>query len=130
MAEEKITDTKITEPENEGITFAFEDEEGNEIECRVLYFFHAEHNDKDYMVYTTGVVGDEGEEVSAARCDLAAIEAMARGEDVEVSLEPLTTDIEWAIVADTLKRMAPDGVEVNDSEVSSAGVDLQATGEN
>ncbi len=67
MTNDQNKDAQITLPENEGITFTFEDEDGNEVECRVLYFFHSEHNDKHYMVYSTGVVGEDGEEVSAAK---------------------------------------------------------------
>ncbi len=125
MTNDQNKDAQITLPENEGITFTFEDEDGNEVECRVLYFFHSEHNDKHYMVYSTGVVGEDGEEVSAAKYDPDAMAAMAAGEDVDVALEPLTTDIEWAIVADTLKRVAPEGTDVDAADVASADVDLR-----
>ncbi len=107
------------------LTLTFEDDEGNPVQCTILYTFHAEHNDKHYMVYTTGVVSDEGEEVSEAKYDPAALEAVLRGEDAEVALEPLTEDIEWAIVADTLKRLVPDGVQVDDVDVVAEGVALQ-----
>ena len=130
MADEKDVNVEISEPESEGISFAYVDEDGNEVECRVLYFFHAEHNDKDYMVYTTGVVGEQGEEVSAARFDPAAFEAMSRGEEVDVELQPLTEEFEWAIVADTLKRLVPDGTEVDGSGVVSDDVDVQAVPDN
>lgn len=128
MADE--SNVNITEPENEGVSFAYVDEDGNEVQCRVLYFFHADHNNKDYMVYTTGVVSDQGEEVSAARFDPAAFEAMSRGEEVDVVLEPLTEEFEWAIVADTLKRLVPDGTEVDGSEVTAEDVDVMAAPEN
>lgn len=130
MVDEVNGNTEITEPGEDGISFTFLDDDGNEVECRVLYTFHAEHNDKHYLVYTTGVVGDDGEEVSAARFDPEALAAMLHGEDVEVSLEPLTEDIEWAIVADTLKQVAPEGVEVDDSDVASDAVDLQVAPKN
>ena len=116
---ENDKDVQVSEPEADGISFTFLDDDSNEVECRVLYFFHADHNNQDYLVYTTGVVGEDGEEVSAARYDPEAMAAMARGEDVEVSLQPLTEESEWALVAATLKEVAPDGVEVDASDVTS-----------
>ena len=115
MADEVNENVEITEPENDGISFAYLDEDGNEVNCQVLSYFHADHNDKYYLVYTTGVVTENGEEISAARFDPQALEAMARGEDVDGSLEPLTEEMEWALVADSLKQVVPDGVEVQDA---------------
>ena len=115
---ENDKDVQVSEPDADGISFTFLDDDGNEVECRVLYFFHADHNNQDYLVYTTGEVGEDGEEVSAARYEPAALEAMARGEDVEVSLQPLTEDAEWELVATTLRQVAPDGVEVDATDVT------------
>lgn len=130
MTETNNEDVQVTQPNANGITFAYVDETGNEVECRVLYFFHAEHNNKHYMVYTTGVVGEDGEEVSAARIDPVAFDALMAGEEADLALEPLTEDIEWAIVADTLKRVVDDDIQVDSSEVVADGVDLQVAPEN
>lgn len=129
MADENNVDMQVTDPEDGGISFTILDDDGNEVECQVLYLFHTDYNDKHYMVYTTGVVTDEGEEISAVRYDPEALDAMVRGEDVDVTLEPLTEDIEWALVADTLKQFAPD-VPVDDSEVAVEGVQLERAPEN
>ncbi len=122
MSEDQEKQTSIeAQPDDAqaGITFTIEDENGDEMECTVLYSFHMEHNDKFYLVYTTGKVDEHGDEVSAFRYNPEEFEALARGEEVAITVEPLTTEVEWAVVADTLKRLASDGSTVDASAVVS-----------
>ncbi len=110
--------------------FVMTDDEGNEVTCTVLYMFHSDHNDKDYLVYTTGVVEDDAQEVSAVIYDPQELAAAVNGEDVEVTFKPLTTELEWALVADSMKQVIPDGVNVIASDVVSDDVlDPEVPGE-
>ncbi len=107
------------QPVGAELTFTLEDDQGNEVECKMLYTFHASHNDKYYLVYTTGKQLEGGEEVSAFRYIPEELEALIKGEEVDVHLEPLATEVEWAIVADTLRRVSAEGSTVDASSVTS-----------
>lgn len=106
-------------PEGEEIQFTILDENGAELECTVLYFMTADFNGKTYMVYTVAEPGEEPEEVSAAICSPEVVKALTEGAegDLDLDLQPLTNDVEWALVADTLRRVAPDGIDINADEV-------------
>ncbi|MCI9129816.1 MAG: DUF1292 domain-containing protein [Eggerthellaceae bacterium] len=102
---------------NGPIQFTMEDADGNELECTVLYAFNSAHNGKDYMVYTIGQAGDGEQEVSAAIFDPKSMKDMVDGNGGSLELQPLTTDVEWAIVADTLKQISGEDVDVNSADV-------------
>ena len=107
------------QPAGAELTVSLEDDQGNEMQCKLLYTFHASHNDKYYLVYTIENQGEESEEVSAFRYIPEELEALIKGEDVDVHLEPLATEVEWSIVADTLRRVAAEGSTVDASSVTS-----------
>ncbi len=107
------------QPAGAELTFTLEDDQGNEMQCKLLYTFHASHNDKYYLVYTIDDQQEGTEEVSAFRYIPEELEALIKGEDVDVHLEPLATEVEWSIVADTLRRVAAEGSTVDASSVTS-----------
>lgn len=116
---EEQADQVEMQPAGAELTFSLEDDQGNEMQCKLLYTFHASHNDKHYLVYTIENQGEESEEVSAFRYIPEELEALIKGEDVDVHLEPLATEVEWSIVADTLRRVAAEGSTVDASSVTS-----------
>ncbi len=117
---EEQADQVEMQPAGAELTFSLEDDQGNEMQCKLLYTFHASHNDKYYLVYTIEDQGEESEEVSAFRYIPEELEALIKGEDVDVHLEPLATEVEWSIVADTLRRIAAEGSTVDASSVTSS----------
>ncbi len=116
---EEQADQVEMQPAGAELTFSLEDDQGNEMQCKLLYTFHASHNDKYYLVYTIENQGEESEEVSAFRYIPEELEALIKGEDVDVHLEPLATEVELSIVADTLRRVAAEGSTVDASSVTS-----------
>lgn len=71
--------------------FTIIDETGNEFLCEILFTFHSDDFDKDYVVYTIPGKEDEDEiEVSAA---------WYKEEDgAEGELFPIETEEEWELV--------------------------------
>ena len=116
---EEQADQVEMQPAGAELTFTLEDDQGNEMQCKLLYTFHASHNDKHYLVYTIDDQQEGTEEVSAFRYIPEELEALIKGEDVDVHLEPLATEVEWSIVADTLRRVAAEGSTVDASSVTS-----------
>ena len=119
MQTEEQADQVEMQPAGAELTFTLEDDQGNEMQCKLLYTFHASHNDKYYLVYTIDDQQEGTEEVSAFRYIPEELEALIKGEDVDVHLEPLATEVEWSIVADTLRRVAAEGSTVDASSVTS-----------
>ena len=116
---EEQADQVEMQPAGAELTFTLEDDQGNEMQCKLLYTFHASHNDKYYLVYTIDDQQEGTEEVSAFRYIPEELEALIKGEDVDVHLEPLATEVEWSIVADTLRRVAAEGSTGDASSVTS-----------
>ena len=73
------------------------DEEGNEVECEVLFTFNSEETNKDYMVYTDNTTDDDGSvKVYAAIFDPNA---------EKTELIPIETDREWKIIETILESI-------------------------
>ena len=85
---EEQADQVEMQPAGAELTFTLEDDQGNEMQCKLLYTFHASHNDKYYLVYTIDDQQEGTEEVSAFRYIPEELEALIKGEDVDVHLEP------------------------------------------
>jgi len=77
--------------------FTIIDENGNEFLCDILFTFHSDDYDKDYVVYTIPGKEDEDEiEVSAA---------WYKEEDgQEGELFPIEADEEWQLVEQVLQE--------------------------
>ena len=76
---EEQADQVEMQPAGAELTFSLEDDQGNEMQCKLLYTFHASHNDKYYLVYTIENRGEESEEVSSFRYITEEIEALIKG---------------------------------------------------
>lgn len=76
--------------ENNDMTFTMIDHDGKEIECDILFTFHSDETNRDYMIYTDRTVDENG------NYDLLA--AGFNPESEEFTLEPIETDREWEII--------------------------------
>lgn len=75
--------------------FTVVDENGNETLCEIIFTFHSDEYNKDYVIYTMpGTEDEDGIEVSAA-----AYEETADGEGL---LSAIETDAEWELVEEML----------------------------
>lgn len=91
---------------DETMTFSVFDEDGNEIECEVLFIFESEETGKNYIVYTDNTQDDDGStKVFASTYDPNMN---------EMALGPIETDKEWAIIETILTELqAESSVDLN-----------------
>ncbi len=89
--------------EFENMKFKGLDDAGNETECEVLHAFDCAETGKSYLVYTDGGTDKDG------RLRYFAASYAETGEGL--SLDPVETDAEWAIIDREL--YAADGSESN-----------------
>ena len=69
--------------------FTVLDENGNEVECEVLFTFDSEETGKNYIVYTDNTQDEEGN---------TKVYASIYNPEDTTKLEPITTDKEWKII--------------------------------
>ena len=82
--------------EEEKISFTVTDENGQEVECDVLFVFQAEENKKHYMVYTDNTVDEEGNlKIYASTFDPTA---------EEIILGEIEDDSEWDLVDKNIQQ--------------------------
>ncbi len=74
----------------------FVDENGNEVLCEILFTFHSDEFNKDYVLfYPEGEVDEEG------RINVMAA-AYKENEDGEGELFEITEDAEWKLIEEVL----------------------------
>ena len=77
--------------------FTVLDENGNEVECEVLFTFDSEETNKSYIVYTDNTTDEEGNtKVYASIFNL---------NDEKTELIPIETDREWKIIETILETI-------------------------
>lgn len=77
-------------------TFIATDEEGNDIECEVLFSFNSEETEKHYLVYTDNTTDEEGNtKVYASTFD---------PEKDEQVLETVESDEEWKLIEEVMEN--------------------------
>lgn len=92
----------------ERMTFKIFNDEGQEVECEVLFTFESNETGKNYMVYTDNSEDEEGNtKVYASIYD---------PEDKEMKLQPIETDKEWEIVETILKEIQSEIEKGNEQE--------------
>lgn len=78
-------------------TFTVIDENGNETLCEIIFTFHSEEYNKNYVIYSMPGKEEEDElEVSAA-----CYEESGENEGI---LKPIETDEEWELVEQVLEE--------------------------
>ena len=75
---------------NEEMIFTVLDENGNEMECEVVFYFHNDATDKDYLIYT------DNKTDAAGNTQLYA--SIYQPDDPNTALEPVETEAEWAAI--------------------------------
>ncbi|MBQ1496062.1 MAG: DUF1292 domain-containing protein [Bacilli bacterium] len=77
--------------------FTYIDNEGNEIECRILYTFDLEETKKNYIVYTDETLDENGKYRTYAS---------TYDPDKELSdLGPIETEKEWKLIEGILSNL-------------------------
>ena len=95
--------------ENTKMTFKVMGENGQEIECEVLFTFDSDETKKSYIAYTDNTVDENGNTKVYASI-------YTPGED-PVNLLPIETDKEWKIIEtilNTLQEQAKENAENNE----------------
>lgn len=81
--------------------FTIIDEHGNEFLCEIIFTFHSDEFEKDYVVYSIPAKADEDEmEVSAA--------CYVEHENGEGDLLPIESEQEWELVEQLLAEFEAD----------------------
>ena len=74
----------------------FVDEQGNEVLCEILFTFHSDEFNKDYVLFYP-----EGEEDEEGRINVMAA-AYKENEEGEGELFEITEDAEWKLIEEVL----------------------------
>lgn len=82
---------------NERMTFKVNDENGNEVECEVLFTFESDETKKNYIVYTDNTTDENGNTKVYASI-------YTPGEE-NTTLLPIETEKEWKIIETILEEV-------------------------
>ena len=74
----------------ERMTFNITNDEGQEVECEVLFTFESDETGKNYMVYTDNTVDEEG--------NTKVYASIYNPDEEDQTLQPIETDKEWTII--------------------------------
>ncbi len=109
-------------------TFITIDDEGNEVECEILFTFRSDKTGKDYIVYTDNTLDEDGStKVYASSYD---------PEEDDTPLLPIETDEEWALIEKIVNELSEemlmeqdgdfyfDDEDDDDDELLCQGIDL------
>ena len=77
--------------------FTVLDENGNEVECEVLFTFDSEETNKSYIVYTDNTTDEEG--------NTKVYASIFNPNDEKTELIPIETDREWKIIETILETI-------------------------
>ncbi|HPF83691.1 MAG TPA: DUF1292 domain-containing protein [Bacilli bacterium] len=92
----------------EKMTFKAINNEGQEVECEVLFTFESEETKKNYMVYTDNTTDEEG--------NIKVYASIYNPEKPESELIPIESDSEWKIIETILEQIQN---EVKDESASN-----------
>lgn len=81
----------------ERMTFNITNDEGQEVECEVLFTFESDETGKNYMVYTDNTVDEEG--------NTKVYASIYNPEEEDQTLQPIETDKEWTIIETILNEL-------------------------
>ena len=81
----------------ERMTFKIFNDEGQEIECEVLFTFESEETNKNYIVYTDNTIDEEG--------NTKVYASIYNPDEEEPKLEPIETEKEWTIIETILSEL-------------------------
>ena len=81
----------------ERMTFNITNDEGQEVECEVLFTFESAETGKNYMVYTDNTVDEEG--------NTKVYASIYNPDEEDQTLQPIETDKEWTIIETILNEL-------------------------
>ena len=81
----------------ERMTFNITNDEGQEVECEVLFTFESDETGKNYMVYTDNTVVEEG--------NTKVYASIYNPDEEDQTLQPIETDKEWTIIETILNEL-------------------------
>ncbi|MBE6139815.1 MAG: DUF1292 domain-containing protein [Firmicutes bacterium] len=81
----------------ETMTFKVINDEGQEIECEVLFTFESDETKKNYIVYTDNTIDEEG--------NTKVYASIYNPDQDETKLLPIETEKEWKIIETILEEL-------------------------
>ena len=81
----------------ERMTFNITNDEGQEVECEVLFTFESDETGKNYMVYTDNTVDEEG--------NTKVYASIYNPDEEDQTLQQIETDKEWTIIETILNEL-------------------------
>ena len=94
MDEKRLKASALNEDE---MTFTVINDDGNEIQCEVLFTFESDETHKNYIVYTDNTLDENGN---------TKVFASIYEPDVdETKLFPIETAQEWAVIENILEKL-------------------------
>ena len=94
-------DPRINDLIDADIHFLITDEDGEDIDCTVLFIYDCEQTGKHYLVYAENSDAEGNEQSAGADANVIAeedIERFLAGERDGVDLEPVESDEEWDLI--------------------------------
>ena len=82
---------------DETMTFKVINDEGQEVECEVLFTFESEETKKSYIVYTDNTIDEEG--------NTKVYASIYNPDEDETKLLPIETEKEWKIIETILEEL-------------------------
>ena len=82
---------------DETMTFKVINDEGQEVECEVLFTFESDETKKNYIVYTDNTLDEEG--------NTKVYASIYNPDQDETKLLPIETDKEWKIIETILEEL-------------------------
>lgn len=92
----------------ERMTFKVFNDEGQEVDCEVLFTFDSDETKKSYMVYTDNTIDEEG--------NTKVYASIYNPDDENPKLIPIETDKEWQIVETILTEIQAKMEETEDEQ--------------
>ena len=90
------------------MTFNITNDEGQEVECEVLFTFESDETGKNYMVYTDNTVDEEG--------NTKVYASIYNPDEEDQTLQPIETDKEWTIIETILNELQEEAKKEETSE--------------
>lgn len=81
----------------EKMTFHVLNEEGQEIECEVLFTFESEETHKNYIIYTDNTIDEEG--------NTKVYASIYTPNQEDLNLQPIETEKEWKVIETILAEL-------------------------
>lgn len=98
----------MMEDKNEKMTFKVINDEGNEVECEVLFTFDSDETKKSYIAYTDNTVDEMG--------NTKVYASIYTPNENPVNLIPIETEKEWKIIETILNTLQEQAKENNSTE--------------